>query len=272
MQEDITIGFIGAGNMAAALSKGLLASGMIKPEKICASDVDDKRRKHYARATGAEVFADNTAVARQSDVIVLAVKPQQMEDVLSDVGPALEERHLIISIAAGITTGFVEKFVRNGVRVVRAMPNTPMLAGAGAVGLCKGKWATDADLDLAGNIFESSAVAVAVDEKDMDAVTALSGSGPAYFFYLAEAMIRAGTELGLSDEHAAALARQTALGAGKMLAESDESPEELRRRVTSPGGTTQAAIECMQQAHVADSVVEAVKAAARRSKELGEQK
>ena len=272
MQEDMTIGFIGAGNMAAALSKGLLASGRVEPERMCASDVDEKRRKQYARATSAEVFADNAAVARRSDVVILAVKPQQMEEVLSGMGPALEERHLIISIAAGITTAFVEKFIRNGVRVIRAMPNTPMLVGAGAVGLCKGKWATDADLDIAGSIFESSAVVVTVDEKDMDAVTAISGSGPAYFFYLAEAMIRAGTELGLTDKNASALALQTAFGASKMLAESDEGPEELRRRVTYPGGTTEAAIKCMQEAHVADSVVEAIKAAARRSKEMGEQK
>ena len=272
MQEEMTIGFIGAGNMAAALSKGLLASGRAEPERMCASDVDEKRRKQYARATSAEVFADNAAVARRSDVVIIAVKPQQMEEVLSGMGTALEERHLIISIAAGITTAFVEKFIRNGVRVIRAMPNTPMLVGAGAVGLCKGKWATDADLDLARSIFESSAVVVTVEEDDMDAVTALSGSGPAYFFYLAEAMIRAGTELGLTDENASALALQTAFGAGKMLAESDECPEELRRRVTSPGGTTEAAIKCMQEAHVAESVVEAIKAAARRSKELGEQK
>jgi len=269
MESHVRIGFIGAGNMATALAGGLLAARVADPEKIYASDIDEERRKLFARTTSANVCSDSSAVVREADVVVLAVKPRQIEEVLTEIGSALEERHLVISIAAGITTEYVEKFVRKGVRLIRAMPNTPMLVGAGAVGLCRGKWATDADLALARSIFESSAVVVAVDEKDMDAVTALSGSGPAYFFYLAEAMIRAGVELGLNKEDAAALAAQTALGAGKMLAESDRPPEELRRRVTSPGGTTEAAIKWLEGAGIADSVVEAVKAAARRSEELG---
>jgi len=271
MQKDIIIGFIGAGNMATALAKGLLASEVVDAGRIYAADVDEKRRKLFARATSANVCSDNAAVVGEADVIVLAVKPQQIEDVLREIGPALEERHLVVSIAAGITTGYVEKFVRNGVRVIRAMPNTPMLVGVGAAALCKGKWATDADLDLARGIFESSALVVTIDEKGMDAVTALSASGPAYFFYLAEAMIRAGVEMGLSEGDAAALATQTALGAGKMLAESGDTPEELRRTVTSPGGTTEAAIKCMEAAEIPTSIIEAMKAAARRSEELGRQ-
>ncbi len=271
MQQDATIGFIGAGNMATALAKGLLESGAIEAENIYASDVDEKRRKLFARATSANIGEDNSAVLRDADIIVLAVKPQHIADVLKEIGPIFEERHLVISIAAGIKTAYIEKFIRNGVRLIRAMPNTPMLVGAGAAAICKGKWATDADLEVARRIFESSAVVATVEEKDMGAVTALSGSGPAYFFYLAEAMIQAGIELGLSKDNAASLAAQTALGAGKMLAESGQPPEELRRRVTSPGGTTQAAVASMETAGVAASIVEALKAAARRSEELGRQ-
>jgi len=269
MQKDIVIGFIGAGNMATALAKGLSASGVADAERIYASDIDEKRRKIFARATSANVCSDNAAVVGEADVVVLAVKPQQIQEVLREIGPALEERHLVVSIAAGITTQYVEKFVRNGVRVVRAMPNTPMLVGAGAAALCKGKWATDADLALARSIFGSSAVVVVIEEKGMDAVTALSGSGPAYFFYLTEAMIRAGVELGLGEDAAAALATHTALGAGKMLVETGETPQQLRHRVTSPGGTTEAAIKSMETAGIPASIIEAIKAAARRSEELG---
>jgi len=270
MRENLRIGFVGAGNMATALARGLLSAGKIDADAIVASDVDADRRKAFSRATSASAVAKNAAVAQQADVLVLAVKPQQMKTVLSEIGTAVEERHLVISIAAGVTTAFIEKYLRNGIRLIRAMPNTPVLVGAGAVGICKGRWATDGDLDTARRIFESSAVVVSVDEKDLDAVTAVSGSGPAYFFYFTEALIEAGIDLGLAEEHARALAIQTAMGAGRMLAESGERPQELRRCVTSPGGTTEAAIAAMTDTQVRESIIAAVKAAARRSRELGE--
>lgn len=271
MEETLKLGFVGAGNMATALAKGLLASKTISAERIYASDVDEARRKAFRKETGAHILASNAAVVAKTDVVVLAVKPQQMGDMLREIGPAFEEKHLVISIAAGVATSYIEKFVRNGVRVVRAMPNTPMLVGAGAAGLCKGNWAHDSDLALARQIFESSAVVVEVDESLMDAVTAVSGSGPAYFFYVAEQLIAAGIELGLTPGQARALAIRTALGAGKMLAETGQSPEELRQRVTSPGGTTEAAIKTMIRADLGRTIIKAVNAAAQRSRELGEQ-
>ena len=271
MEDNTKLGFIGAGNMATALARGVLSAGVLSADRMYASDVDDDRRKAFRDETGAHTLPNNTAVAAKSDIVVLAVKPQQMAAVLREVGPSFEEKHLVISIAAGVTTAYIEKFIRNGVRVVRAMPNTPMLVGTGAVGLCKGKWANDADLALARRIFESSAITVSVDESLMDAVTAISGSGPAYFFYLAEQMIAAAVELGLSSEHARALVTQTALGAGKMLTQTGHSPEELRQRVTSPGGTTEAALKSMARSDLGRSLIKAMKAAAQRSMELGEQ-
>jgi len=271
MKDGRKVGFIGAGNMASALAKGMLAAGLIAAEQLFAADVDEERRRSFERGTSATVLSANRDVVHQCDVVVLAVKPQQMQAVLEEAGPEFAERHLVISIAAGITTAYIEKFLRNGVRLVRAMPNTPMLVGAGAVGISKGKWATDADISLARSLFEAAAVVVNVEEEQLDAVTAVSGSGPAYFFYLAEMMIEAGIDLGLSEETATALARQTAHGAGKMLAERDEHPRRLREMVTSPGGTTQAAIEAMDRAEVRESVIEAIKAAAARSVELGKQ-
>jgi len=270
IHENLSIGFIGAGNMATALTKGLLTAGIVEPESIYVSDVDEARRKQFRKETAANILASNAAVVSKADVVVLAVKPQQIAAVLNEIGPLFEERHLVISIAAGVSTSYIEKFLRNGVRLVRAMPNTPMLVGAGAAAICGGNWACEDDLALASRIFGSSAAVVIVEEKQMDAVTALSGSGPAYFFYFTETMIKAGVALGLSAEAAKTLALRTAYGAGKMLAEVPEPPEELRRRVTSPGGTTEAAISSMIRAGVADSITKAIEAAAQRSKELGE--
>lgn len=269
-QENLKLGFIGAGNMATAIAKGVLAVRLIDADRLYVSDIDDSRRREFRQATSANILGSNSAVVSKTDVVILAVKPQHMDTVLKEIGPLFEERHLVISIAAGVPTSRIEKFMRNGVRLVRAMPNTPMLVGAGAAALCTGRWAGDDDLALAREIFGSSAAVVTVDEKDMDAVTAVSGSGPAYFFYFTEAMIKAGVALGLVEETARTLARQTAFGAGKMLAEVPETPEELRGRVTSPGGTTEAAIKSMIRAGVAESIAKAIEAAAARSKELGE--
>jgi len=270
MKVDSTIGFIGAGNMATALATGLIASGMVEPEAVYASDIDESRRKSFERATSATVFAKNAAVIEKAQIIVLAVKPQQMQPLLEEIGPALELSHLVISIAAGVTTAFMQKYMRTGIRLIRAMPNTPILVGAGAVGLCAGSYAAEADLEIARRVFGPTAVVAIVDEPLLDAVTAVSGSGPAYFFYLTEALIRTGVELGLSEDDATELARQTAFGAGKMLIETADSPEELRRKVTSPGGTTEAATKLLDTSGVKKLITDAVKAAAERSRELGE--
>jgi pyrroline-5-carboxylate reductase len=194
-----------------------------------------------------------------------------MKDVLGEIGAVLSPDTLIISIAAGVRSASIEKFLEPSTpwRIVRTMPNTPMLVGEGMVAIAAGGHATPDDLASARKIFEASADVIVVREDQIDAVTAVSGSGPAYFFYIVEHMIQAGVELGLSKEQAHRLASKTALGAAKMLLSGGNSPEELRRKVTTPNGTTHAAISRMDQGHLGDIMVEAMKAAERRSKELG---
>lgn len=266
------LGIIGAGNMAEALVRGLLRSGVMKADQIMAADVSAIRRSLFVHDMQVQAVESSREVAAASPAnLLLSVKPQQMGEALAEIAPDLSPQTLIISIAAGISTGFIEKQLGESQvwRVIRTMPNTPMLVGEGMGALCRGKFATPEDLAAAQRIFRCAARVIEVPETLMDAVTAVSGSGPAYFFYLVELMIRAATDLGISPQQARQLAVQTALGAAKMLSVSDESPEELRRRVTSPGGTTQAAITHLENAGADKAIVEAIRAAARRSKELG---
>ncbi len=261
------IGFLGAGNMAEALARGLLSGG-VAPSGLIASDLAEARRAYFVRELGVETTNDNRAVVAKSDVVVFAVKPQNMAAVLAIIAPPPAGK-LFISICAGVSTGFIERQLSSSPRVVRAMPNTPMLVGEGAAAIARGAFATDDDLATTREIFETAAKVIVVQESMMDAVTAVSGSGPAYFFYLAEAMVEAGVKLGLPREAALALARQTALGAGKLLAVSEDTPELLRRKVTSPGGTTFAAISRMEDANLKAAIVAALEAAAAKSRELG---
>jgi pyrroline-5-carboxylate reductase len=253
------IAFIGAGNMAEALIRGLLAGKTVAPKQIIATDIRADRLELLAGQFGIRI-----GPAGEADIIVLAVKPQQMSDALAQVAG----KHLLISIAAGIATSRIEKEIGGKPRVVRVMPNTPALVGAGAAALCKGRYASDDDLTTAEAILSAVGTTVRVEEKLMDAVTALSGSGPAYIFYVTEAMIKAGVRAGLNEELAKKLATQTVFGAAKLLAESDESPAALRQKVTSPGGTTEAALKVMSDRKLAGIFVEAVAAAAQRSREL----
>jgi len=266
------LGIIGAGNMAEAIARGVLRAGVLKPTQIIAADVTPARRDLFANELKVKATEDVLEVARTSKVILLSVKPQQMTSVLADLGPAMKPGTLVISIAAGISTAFIEKNLgpRGKWHVIRTMPNTPMLVGEGMVAMAPGANATPADLATARKLFESAASVVEVKESQIDAVTAVSGSGPAYFFFLVEHMIAAGVQLGLSQEQAHQLATKTALGAAKMLTTSTDSPAELRRKVTSPGGTTNAAITLMQERKVDQGIVDALKAADKRSKELGQ--
>lgn len=264
---DYQLGVIGAGNMAEAIVRGGASAGVIDPKAIVVSDPAADRRELFA-GMGVAAVADNAAPAACGRVL-LAVKPQVMAEVLAGVAEAVGDDATVISIAAGIRTDFIwEKLGRRG-RIVRVMPNTPMLVGAGISALCKGPTATDADLAWAERLFAASGQTVRVDEPMIDAVTAVSGSGPAYFFYLVEAMVTAGVAEGLSPDAALKLAVQTCRGAGELLARSGEPPEALRAKVTSPGGTTQAAIESMESAGVKDALVAAVRRAAARCRELG---
>jgi pyrroline-5-carboxylate reductase len=269
---DYELGIIGAGNMAEAIARGVMAKSVFRAEQIIAADVAAARRELFQNELKIKALQDNAAVAGSSRVILLSTKPQQMAQVLATLSPVLSDRNLIVSIAAGISTAFIEKHLGESKRwrVVRVMPNTPMLVGEGMAGVTGGRHASADDVAEVKRLFAAAADVIEVEECRMDTVTAVSGSGPAYFFFLVEQMIRAGTELGLTPEHAKTLAIKTAVGAAKMLATSDEPPEVLRRKVTSPGGTTHAAITHMEEQRVGESIVDAIKAAERRGKELGQ--
>lgn len=262
------LGIIGAGNMAEAIARGVLDANVFHAEQIIATDVAPERRALFAQDLGIECIDDPVRVARGSRMILLALKPQTINDVLASIAHSTHPGAMIVSIAAGITTASIEKHLAPR-PVVRTMPNTPLMVGLGAVAMAPGAFATDTHLGLARRLFDSVGKVVEVREEQLDAVTALSGSGPAYFFFLVEQMIKAGIEMGLDPVIAHQLATQTALGAGKMLATSADAPAELRRKVTSPKGTTQAAIEYMQEKRLDQIVVDALKAAERRGKELG---
>lgn len=263
------LGIIGAGNMAEAIARALVSKGVVEPTSITAADVSPQRRELFERELKIRCVASAAEAAKGRSTILLAVKPQHMEQVLREIVPAVARGAEVISIAAGITTAFIDRFLSSSqCRIVRAMPNTPMLVGEGAVAIAPGPRATRETIDHARKLFEPAAAVIELSEDKLDAVTAVSGSGPAYFFFLVEQMIRAGVENGLSEEESWLLATRTAIGAGKMLASTKDSASELRRKVTSPGGTTQAAIEHMQAAGFEATIVGAITAATRRSREL----
>jgi pyrroline-5-carboxylate reductase len=265
------IGFIGAGNMARCLAAGLLARGH-PPERLSAADPGAGARD-AAAALGIEVTDDNSAVAG-ADVLVLAVKPQMMAEVATGLAATLPQARgpLIISVAAGIPLARLGAWLgRPDAAMVRAMPNTPALLGCGATGLYASGTCSTEQRALAGDIMGAvGSVEWLADEELIDAVTAVSGSGPAYFFLLIEMLGSIGEELGLEAATAGRLARQTALGAARMACESGTDPAELRRRVTSPGGTTQAALQSLEQAGIRDMFRLALTAARDRARALGE--
>jgi pyrroline-5-carboxylate reductase len=264
------LAIIGAGNMAEAITRGILGAGVLSAEQIVAADVSPERRAVFSgdlKVRAVEANVDAVASARR---VLLAVKPQMMKTALEQMAPGLSPDVLLVSIAAGISSGFIERNIGRGIhwRIVRSMPNTPMLVGKGMVGIARGAHATAEDVADARRLFEAAAEVVEVEEDELHAVTALSGSGPAYFFFLVEKMVQAGIELGLTPEQSHRLATQTALGSAVMLTTSSDPPAELRRKVTSPNGTTHAAITHMEQARMPETIVAALKAADRRSREL----
>ena len=265
------LAIIGAGNMAEAIVRGVLRAGVLTADQMVAADVSAERRRVFESDLGVRAVESNADAGRGARRVLLSVKPQTMAAALAQLSPGLPTDALVISIAAGIGAGFIERSLGRGVdwRVVRTMPNTPMLVGEGMVGMAKGAHATAADVADARRLFEAAASVIEVPEDHLHAVTAMSGSGPAYFFLLVEQMVKAAVALGLPPEQALELATKTALGSAKMLATSPDSPQELRRKVTSPNGTTHAAIVHMEQAGVPAAIVDAVKAADRRSRELG---
>ncbi len=261
------IAFIGGGNMAEAIMRGLLHEDA--GAEICVAEISSKRRDELTtQFPGVRVVGDAAEAARWGEVVILAIKPQQAESVLSLIEPAVTLDKLVISIMAGIPSSKIEANLIPGCRVIRAMPNTPGLIGAGATAVCSGRKATSGDLDLGHRIFAMIGTAVSVEEKLMDAVTALSGSGPAYVFTFMEALADAGVMNGLPRDIAAQLAAQTVLGAARMVVETGEHPTLLKEKVTSPGGTTIAALHALENGGFRGVVMNAVKAACTRSKEL----
>jgi pyrroline-5-carboxylate reductase len=265
------IAFIGAGNMAMALIEGLIASGTVPASKIVASDPRGEVLAQLAKKHGFAAAASNLEAVGNADVVVLSIKPQVFPTVLPELAPALARDPLVISIAAGVPLAAIEAWLGANVRVVRAMPNTPALVAVGATAIAAGARATDDDMRIAEAVFSAVGLVKRVEERFMNAVTALSGSGPAYVYLLAEAMTEAGIAAGLPAEVAAALATQTVAGAGKLLGQSSDPPATLRRNVTSPGGTTHAAIEIFEAGALRELVTKAVLAATKRGAELGEE-
>ncbi len=266
-----TIVFLGAGNMAEALIKGLLRSGTARPESIIATGRRGERLEELHRAYGVRTTLDNVAAVREADVVVLSVKPQVLDKVLVQVAPVVDPRKLIISVAAGVPIAAMERRLGAGARIIRTMPNTPSLVGAGACALARGEHASDEDLTVATRIFQSVGTTTVVDENLLDAVTGLSGSGPAYIFLIIEALSDAGVKVGLPRYTALKLAAQTVLGSAQLLIETGSHPGQLKDQVTSPGGTAIAGLHTLEAGGLRTTLINAVEAATRRARELGEQ-
>lgn len=266
------IGFIGGGNMASSLISGLIASGH-SPQQLWVSDINQDVLTALATDLEVNVSASNDDVIKEADVIVLAVKPQVLSEVAQAASASIRQKKpLVVSIAAGISLNSLSRWLGADIAIVRCMPNTPALVRTGATALHANNKVTAEQRNLAETILRSVGIALWVQEENqLDAVTAVSGSGPAYFFLLMEAMEKTAVELGLNDATARLLVQQTALGAAKIALESSESPEQLRKRVTSPGGTTQQAIETFQQGGFTELVSKALHAARDRSIEMSKQ-
>jgi pyrroline-5-carboxylate reductase len=264
-----SIGFLGTGNMAEALIKGLIGSGVVAATQIHGSDPRRERCQEMADRYGIHATTHNEDVVRHSEIVVLSVKPQILPKVLDEVAPHLKPSALIISIAAGTPVAAIERRLPPGTRVVRTMPNTPALVGAGATAIAAGSHAQDADVEATQRIFDAVGKTVVIEESQLDAVTGLSGSGPAYVFLIIEALSDAGVKMGLSRYNSQALAAQTVLGSAKLLIETNEHPGRLKDMVTSPGGTAIAGLHTLEAGGLRTTLINAVEAATNRSRELG---
>jgi pyrroline-5-carboxylate reductase len=264
-----TLGFIGVGNMGEALVRGLVQAGTARAQDVLVSARRKERVDELTRTYGVR-GGSNSEVARQSDVVVLAVKPQILDQVLREIAGDVDRQKLVVSVAAGVPIAAIERRLHPPLRIVRAMPNTPATVRAGATAIALGEHATDADLELAKRIFDSVGVTVVLEESQLDAVTGLSGSGPAYLFLVIEALADAGVKVGLSRRASMQLASQTVFGSAKLLIESGQHPGLLKDAVTSPGGTAIAGLHTLEAGGLRNVLMNAVEAATRRSRELGE--
>ena len=264
------LAFIGGGNMAEAMIRGLLAAKLMSAADIFVSDVREDRLGFLQEAYRVHTSTSNSEVASKGDILVLAVKPQIMSPVLDGLIDVVNGDKLVISIAAGVTTTSIADKFPSPIRVIRVMPNTPALVLEGASALTRGTHATVEDLEIAKRLFRAVGKVVIVDESMMDAITGLSGSGPAYIFLIIDALSDAGVKVGLSRDVAQLLSAQTVLGAAKMILETKKHPGELKDMVTSPGGTAIAGLHTLEQGGLRTTLINAVEAATVRSRELGQ--
>lgn len=269
MDTAVKIGFLGGGQMAEALVKGIIRARLFTPGQIVVVDPAEVRRQLLVKEFGVTVAEDSSCLT-DCEVVILAVKPQVLPGLLKSNRPHFSKKQLVISIAAGISLGVLESSLEGcDCRVIRVMPNTPALISEGAAALCGGSRASETDLETAGSIFAAVGKSVILKEAEMDAVTGLSGSGPAYVFSFIEALIDGGVKVGLNRDVAEVLVLQTVLGSVKLAIETGRHPADLRAMVTSPGGTTIAGLHEMEKAGFQGILMDAVEAATRRSRELG---
>ncbi|MDB6068285.1 MAG: Pyrroline-5-carboxylate reductase [Pedosphaera sp.] len=270
MSETLTIGFLGAGKMGTALAKGFISAGLVTASQIMASDPVEGAREAFSREVGAKMASSNAEVARFANVLLLAVKPDQVPGALAEIRDVFTEKHLLISIAAGLPLAKLEGALGAQPRVIRVMPNTPALVGASATAYALGKSTLPADAQLAQKLFSAVGIAFPVKESLLDAVTGLSGSGPAFVYLMIEGLSDGGVAAGLPRDVATKLAAQTMLGAAKMVLETGLHPGALKDMVTSPGGTTIEGLHELEKGRVRGSLMNAVRAATEKSKKLGQ--
>lgn len=264
--------FLGAGAVCEALLKGMLSAGLVRAEQVTISNrKHGERLEELRQRYGVQVTSNKVESCREADLVVLAMKPFDLPAALQEVGDALSSRQVVISLAAGISTAMIERQSGLPVPVIRAMPNTSSSVQASATALCGGRWATAEHLELAQRLFSAIGVSVVVEEEQMNAVTGLSGSGPAYVYYLVEALQEAAQQCGLPAETARTLLVQTIYGAARMLQESELSPADLRRQVTSPNGTTMAGLSVLEEGGVYQLLIQTVRRASERAAEMGVQ-
>ena len=271
MSIDKKITFLGAGNMAGALIKGLLHAHACAPEQIFATDVNEERLTGLSTEYGIRTSTSNHEAAAWGDVVILATKPQVFDRLLSQIENSLRPDSLVISIAAGVPAIAIEGRLPKGTRVIRTMPNTPAIVDAGATAIAAGTHATAEDIQIARSIFNNVGITAVLDESLIDAATGLSGSGPAYIFLIIEALADAGVKVGLHRDSALKLAAQTVLGSAKLLLETGEHPGKLKDMVTSPGGTAIAGLHTLEAGGLRTTLINAVESATNRANELGEQ-
>jgi pyrroline-5-carboxylate reductase len=271
MGRSVEVAFAGAGQMGEALIRGLLEAGFCGPKRILASDIRGERAAEIEAKYGIRATRLSTDLPGQCRTLILAVKPQDMAPLLSDLGPKIGREHLILSVAAGVSVAFLEARLGKGARVIRAMPNMPCLIGKGCTALAPGKAASSEDMDRGRAIFQAVGAVVEAQEKWMDAITGLNGSGPAYAFLFLEALVEAGVRMGLPRPLARTLALHTTHGAAEMLLATGEHPAVLKDQVASPGGTTLAGLAALERGGFRSLLHQAVEAATRRSEELGRQ-